>query len=138
MHYSVARTNPLSMNLRQNAWLCGNAETLEKPKFYYVCTYFKRDKKSDSNRHLIWRKCCSNVICKMVKSTSTPQPQEYKPVENDAPINSELCLKYQTIIRSLLYLMLGTHPDIAYAITKLAQFPTDPLQEHLDKTLSIC
>ena len=34
--------------------------------------------------------------------------------------------------------MLGTRPDIAFAVTKLAQFAADPLQEHLDKALYIC
>jgi hypothetical protein len=29
--------------------------------------------------------------------------------------------------------MLGTHPDIAFAVTKLAQFAANPSKEHLDK-----
>jgi len=34
--------------------------------------------------------------------------------------------------------MLRTRPDIAFAVTKLAQFAANPLQEHLDKALYIC
>ena len=34
--------------------------------------------------------------------------------------------------------MLGTRPDIAFAVTKLAQFAANPSQEHLDKVLYIC
>ena len=34
--------------------------------------------------------------------------------------------------------MLGTRPDIAYAVTKLSQFAANPTQEHLDKALYIC
>ena len=34
--------------------------------------------------------------------------------------------------------MLGTRPDICYAVTKLAQFAANPSQDHLDKALYIC
>ena len=29
--------------------------------------------------------------------------------------------------------MLGTHPDICYAVTKLVQFSINPSKEHMDK-----
>ena len=34
--------------------------------------------------------------------------------------------------------MLDTHPDIAYAVTLMAQMSANPTQEHLDKALYIC
>jgi len=34
--------------------------------------------------------------------------------------------------------MLGTRPDIAYAVTKMSQFAVNPSREHLDKVLYIC
>jgi hypothetical protein len=34
--------------------------------------------------------------------------------------------------------MLGTRPDIAFAVTKLAQYAANPSQEHLTKALYIC
>jgi hypothetical protein len=34
--------------------------------------------------------------------------------------------------------MLGTRPDIAFAVTKLAQFAAKPTKEHLTKALYIC
>ena len=34
--------------------------------------------------------------------------------------------------------MIGTRPDIAYAITKLAQFTANPSQEHLNSAKYIC
>ena len=34
--------------------------------------------------------------------------------------------------------MLGTCPDIAYAVTLMARMSTNPTQEHLDKALYIC
>ena len=44
----------------------------------------------------------------------------------------------QSIIGSLLYLMIGTRPDIAYAVTKLMQFAANPSQEHLTSAKYIC
>ena len=38
--------------------------------------------------------------------------------------------QYQSIIGSLMYLMLGTHPDLAYAIGKLAHFSSNPSPNH--------
>ena len=46
--------------------------------------------------------------------------------------------RFQTVIGSLLYLMLGTRPDIAFTITKLAQFSANPSKDHLNKALYIC
>ena len=45
---------------------------------------------------------------------------------------------YQSIIGSLLYLMIGTRPDIAYAVTHLSQFCTNPSPEHYKAALHIC
>ena len=46
--------------------------------------------------------------------------------------------RFQSVIGSLLYIMLGTCPDIAYAVTHLSQFSANPSKEYLDKTLYIC
>ena len=60
------------------------------------------------------------------KSAATPLPAGYMPelVSPDTAINPELQRRYQMVICSLLYLMIGTRPDIAFAVTKLAQFAT--------------
>jgi hypothetical protein len=34
--------------------------------------------------------------------------------------------------------MLGTHPDIAFAVTKLSQHATNPSKDHLSRALYIC
>ena len=34
--------------------------------------------------------------------------------------------------------MIGTQPDIAYAVTKLSQFAVNLTQDHLNKALYIC
>jgi hypothetical protein len=63
--------------------------------------------------------------------------ERYYPSENNNPVNPELRAKFQSVIGSLLYLMLGTRPDIAYAVVKLAAFLANPSQEHLDRALYI-
>ena len=69
---------------------------------------------------------------------ATPLPAGYKPLESTEPADSNLCSKFQSVIGSLLYIMLGTRPDIAYAVTKMSQFAANPSCEHLDKALYIC
>ena len=74
------------------------------------------------------------------KASLTPLPAGYvpSPVKKGTVTSPELRSRYQTVIGSLLYLMLGTRPDIAFAVTKLAQYAANPSQEHLDKALYIC
>src|SRR5258708_29021255 len=61
-----------------------------------------------------------------------------EPVSPETVIDPELRSRYQMVIGSLLYLMLGTRPDIAFAVTKLAQFAAHPSEEHFSKALYIC
>jgi hypothetical protein len=56
------------------------------------------------------------------KVAPTPLPMGYVPTPNEAPVDENLCHKFQELIGSLLYIMLGTHPDIAFAVTKVSQF----------------
>ena len=71
------------------------------------------------------------------KIAPTPLPTGYNPIESTKPVNPVRRQKYQQVIESLLYLMLGTRPDIAYAVIKLSQFSANPSQIHLDKALYI-
>jgi Reverse transcriptase (RNA-dependent DNA polymerase) len=51
----------------------------------------------------------------------TPLPAGYYPIANQGEVNLQLRSNYQELIGSLLYLMIGTRLDIAFAVTKLAQ-----------------
>jgi len=72
------------------------------------------------------------------KFAVTPLPAGYVPIKSVEQASPELRSRYQTIIGSLLYLMLGTRPDISYAVTKMAQFAANPSKDHLDRALYIC
>jgi hypothetical protein len=67
------------------------------------------------------------------KYARTPLPVGYIPTPNQGEVNPQMRTQFQQIIGSLLYIMLGTRPDIAFAVTKLAQFAANPSKEHLDK-----
>ena len=72
------------------------------------------------------------------KSASTPLPAGYYAAKNTEPVDAELCSHFQMVIGSLLYLMLGTRPDIAFVVTHLSRHSANPSQDHLNKALYIC
>ena len=71
------------------------------------------------------------------KHPPTTLPEGYQPSPCQDAAEATLHSKYQQVIGSLLYIMLGTCLNIAFAVTKLLQFAANPLQEHLDKALYI-
>jgi len=72
------------------------------------------------------------------KSTSTPLPAGYYAAKNTEPVDADLSSRFQMVIGSLLYLMLGTRPNIAFAVTHLSHHAMNPSQDHLNKALYIC
>ena len=95
-----------------------------------------------SSIHLDQRAYLEKVLerCGMTnaRAAPTPLPAGYISAPNKGQAKPELRSRFQTVIGSLLYLMLGTRPDLAFAVTKLAQFASNPSDEHLDRTLYIC
>jgi len=79
--------------------------------------------------------CCGMLNA---KSASTPLPAGYYAAKNTEPVDADLCSCFQTVIGSLLYLMLGTRPNIAFAVTHLSCHAVNPSQDHLNKALYIC
>jgi len=67
-----------------------------------------------------------------------PLPHGYTPIAHTGNPDPTLQTQYQAIIGSLLYLMLGTRPDIAFAMIKLSQFSANPSKEHFEQAKYIC
>ena len=63
---------------------------------------------------------------------TTPLPAGYNPMESKSTFSNKFQTEYQSIIGFLLYIIIGTHPDICYAVTKLVQFSINPFKEHMD------
>ena len=63
--------------------------------------------------------------------TKTPLPAGVHLTKSENPSSTNLRTEYQQLIGTLLYAALGTRPDIAFAVTRLSQFNSDPTEEHL-------
>ena len=53
-----------------------------------------------------------------------------EPAPADFEANAEDRQWYQSVIGSLMFAMIGTRPDLAYPISKLSRFMTNPTKEH--------
>ena len=71
------------------------------------------------------------------KMAKTPLPTGYKPEPFEGTSTPQLRSQYQALIGSLLFLMLGTRPDIAFAVTQMAKFASNPSDEHLNWAMYI-
>lgn len=71
------------------------------------------------------------------RHAETPLPTGYKPEPFDGTSTHQLRALYQSVIGSLLYLMLGTRPDIAFAVCQMAKFAANPSEDHLKKCMYI-
>ena len=105
----------------------------------FLCMHITRN---SSSIHLDQSAYLKTVLqqCRMqnAKSAATPLPAGYVPKPLEEQTNLERWSRFQTVIGSLLYLMLGTWPDIAFVVTKLAQYALNPSEDHLSKALHIC
>ena len=55
---------------------------------------------------------------------------DWSPVPDDIYLDIDQIKQYQAAIGSLIYLMLGSRPDLAYSINKLAQYASKPTIRH--------
>jgi hypothetical protein len=72
-----------------------------------------------------------------VKPIKTPLPVGYRPEANLGECTPQQKSYYQSIIGSLLYLALGTRPDIEHAVIIMSQFAANPSEVHIQKSLHI-
>ncbi|TFY51717.1 hypothetical protein EVJ58_g10419, partial [Rhodofomes roseus] len=65
------------------------------------------------------------------KSARTPLPAGAVLEKNTDTASEIFRTRYQSIIGSIMYAMLGTRPDISFAVTRLAKFSSNPSKEHM-------
>ena len=65
-------------------------------------------------------------------SVATPMLQELKlSKDSDEKVcDAKTQADYRTLLGELMYLMVQTRPDLAYSVSKLAQFMSNPREEH--------
>ena len=66
---------------------------------------------------------------------TTPLPSSFRAIPNEEPKENsdpDFVRVYQSKLGSLMYLMLGTRPDVAYAVGVLGRFSSNPSQDHMD------
>ena len=71
------------------------------------------------------------------RPSHVPLPTGYNPNSSTEESNPKLRSRYQSVIGSLLYIMLGTRPDLAYSVIKMSQFSANPTEDHLKQALYI-
>jgi len=74
---------------------------------------------------------CKPVATPMDLSKLTPAEKEYASSEADRQW-------YAGAIGSLMYLMLGTRPDIAFAVSCLSRFMSNPTSAHITAVKRVC
>ena len=101
----------------------------------------------DQNRFLntiINKICPTNAPWGVPKHRHTPAPLDYAASKNNRPKTEEqrnlIKEKYKTLhfasaVCTLLYLALGTRPDITWMITKLAKVCRDPGEKDYEALL---
>jgi len=83
------------------------------------------------NKVLAWFNVTTNLI-----STLLLLGYMFKP--NDKQYDLNFHQKYQQMVGSLIYLMIGSHPDIGFAIVKLAQQIANLSNKHYQTGLHLC
>ncbi|PIL29730.1 hypothetical protein GSI_08169 [Ganoderma sinense ZZ0214-1] len=69
--------------------------------------------------------------------SNTPHPSGAVLVSYDGTASDADWKRYQSLIGSLMYAMLGTRPDISFAITRLSRYLSNPSPDHWNYALYI-
>ena len=64
-------------------------------------------------------------------SVRTPLPAGAVLEQNTETASDSFRTQYQSIIGSIMYAMLGSRPDIAFAVTRLAKYSSNPSKGHM-------
>jgi len=77
-------------------------------------------------------------VTEAIKDQPTPLSASKELIPNPDPKESadpEVVHRYQSAIGQLMYIMLGTRPDLAYTVGKLSRFSSNPSPDHIHAVL---
>lgn len=66
-----------------------------------------------------------------VKTVATPMDKQPEPAEEGYVATDALRERYQRAVGSLMYCVLGMRPDIAFAVSVVSRYSSNPTQAHL-------
>ena len=76
---------------------------------------------------------------KDMRSSHVPMdPNLHLTTDGVNALNPASIREYQSIIGTLMYLMLGTRPDLAYSVSRLSQFLAAPTTAHMTAAKRVC
>jgi len=70
--------------------------------------------------------------------THTPLLSKFSFKPNEKQCDPKFCQKYQQLVGSLMYLMIGSRSDIGFAVVKLAQQMANSSNDHYRVGLHLC
>jgi len=70
--------------------------------------------------------------------THTPLPSEFSFKLNEKQYDPKFCQKYQQLVSSLMYLIIGLGPNIGFVVVKLAQQIANPSNDYYQVGLHLC
>ena len=85
----------------------------------------------DQSRYLRGVLTCFGMADANPTPTPLPSGADVHLVKNPEQATTTDIKLYQSMIGSLLYLQIGTHLDISFAVSRLAQYGTNPLAQHI-------
>ena len=102
--------------------------------------HISRDRKNqkifiDQCEYLEKMLACFNVA---TNSTHTLLPSEFSFKPNKKQCDPKFCQKYQQLVGFLIYLMIGSRPNIGFAVVKLAQQMANSSNNHYWVGLHLC
>ena len=72
---------------------------------------------------------CGMQTCNPASTPADPHIRLEKP-SSDFEATAQEMTSYQSAVGSLMYAMLGSRPDIAYAVSRVSQYSTNPNRSH--------
>ena len=105
------------------------------PVAYYLGLEVNRNRREKSislSQVTYLRKIIADFKFEGLRGAMTPMEPDVilQPAADDYQAESSLKARYQSAVGSLMYLMLGTRPDIAFAVSQVARFASNPSAEH--------
>jgi len=117
-------------------WKCRDlGETTEFLGMHISCDRINQKIFIDQCEYLEKVLVCFNVA---TNSTHTPLLSEFSFKPNEKQCDPKFHQKYQQLVGSLIYLMIGSRPDIGFVVVKLAQQMANPSNDHYRVGLHLC